>query len=144
MTVNDVRDGVINTLDAHFPDMRIYGEEIKQGFQEPCFFIALFPVQHAKEFGRRYKRMHSFDIHYFPAVAELEELANQDMHDMADLLYDRLEMIHLQQSVIRGHNMRHEIINGVLHFFVDYDFHLLRSRPSSTKMQQLNQEGIVK
>lgn len=133
-------------LDTHFPNMRIYGEEIRQGFQEPCFFVKLFPVQQDREFGRRYKRMHSFDIHFFPAEAGIdeEEKSNLDMHDMAEKLYDRLEYIQVHDGLIRGYKMRHEIMDGVLHFFVDYDFHLLRPHPTLPKMQELEQEGHVK
>lgn len=141
ITINNVRDAVVTVLGEQFPDIEIYGEEIKQGFTEPCFFVKLFPVAQDREFGRRYKRYHAFDIHYFP---ESETDANEEMHDMAEQLYACLEYIQVNSSLCRGHGMKHEIVDGVLHFFVNYDFHVLKPVPEVPAMQSLEQEGLVK
>lgn len=141
ITVNKVRNSVISALSNHFPNIKIYGEEIKQGFSEPCFFVKLFPVSQNREVGRRYKRYHTFDIHYFP---ESELDANDEMQDIAESLYDRMEYVETDNGLMRGHGMKHEIINGVLHFSVDYDFHVLRERRPAIKMQTLEQEGYIK
>lgn len=37
--INDLRIGINQTLDKEFPNINIYGEEIKQGFEEPCFLL---------------------------------------------------------------------------------------------------------
>ena len=60
---------------------------------------------------------------------------------MAEQLYDCLEYIQIAGGNCCGRRMRHEIIDGVLHFFVDYDFHVLRERPEEPKMQDLHVEG---
>lgn len=140
ITVNDVRRGVIATLKQNFPNIKIYGEEIKGGFQEPCFFVKVFPVSHIREQGRRYLRAHSLDIHYFPAT----EYANEEMHDIAEQLYNVMEYITVTGQLCRGTNMRHEIVDGVLHFFVNYDFHVWREAPEEIKMQTLDEEGYIK
>lgn len=137
ITVNLVRDSIISALDQHFPEVKIYGEEIKQGFKEPCFFVKLFPVSQDQLLGRRYQRSHSFDIHYF---AE----SNEELHDMAEQLYDKMELISLGGSFIRSTGMRHEIVDGVLHFFVDYNFHLQRSVDPDPLMQSMEQEGYIR
>jgi len=145
ITVNEVRRAVIQSLDSRFPEMRIYGEEIKQGLQEPCFFVQLFPVSQERELGRRYKRYHAFDIHYFPSVPTPgePESANDEMHAMAEQLYDVLEYITVSGSLLRGTGMNHEMINGILHFFVDYNIHLMRPRPDSPVMRALDQEARI-
>jgi len=135
VTINDVRTGIITALKQQFPAMKIYGEEIKQGFTEPCFFVKLLSGDHNREVDRRYLRAHSFDIHYFGA-------SNQDMYDVAESLYATLEYINVTGSLFRGKKMRHEIINGALHFFVDFDFHVIKSKPAETKM--LDMEANVK
>lgn len=140
ITVNDVRQGVIAALKQNFPNLKIYGEEIKQRFQAPCFFVKIFPVSHTREQGRRFLRAHSLDIHYFPAT----EHANEEMHGVAEQLYDVMEYITVNEELCRGTNMSHEIVDGVLHFFVDYDFHVWREKPEKVKMQTLGQEGYVK
>ncbi|OAB25240.1 hypothetical protein PMSD_28055 [Paenibacillus macquariensis subsp. defensor] len=117
VTINNVIDGVILKLSQSFPSATIYEEEIKQGLVEPCFFVKLFPVAQDKEFGRRYKRYHTFDVHYFPLSTED---ANVEMHDVAEKLYDVMEWISIGLGSHHGSKMTHEIIDGVLPFSVSY------------------------
>lgn len=135
--VNDVREAVIAVLNQHFPAIKICDEEIEQGLAEPCFFVKLFPTAQGREFNRRYKRYHAFDIHYFAAT-------NEAMQVMAGQLYEHLEYIQLSGSVVRGSKLHHEMIDGVLHFFVNYDFHIIREKPAVPKMRELEQEGDIK
>lgn len=140
ITVNDVRRAVMSALAARFPDTRVYGERNEQGFVAPAFFVFMFPVFHTKELDRRYLRTHSFDIHYFPAG----EYVNDEMHDVAEQLYDTLEIINVKGKPSRGTAMRHEIVDGVLHFFVDYTFHVVRPKPDDPKMRELDVEGALR
>lgn len=132
-SANLVRKAVISKLDFHFPDYRIYGEEVAQGFQEPCFFVKLFPVEQTQIMGRRYMRHHLFDVHYFPS----SDYKNEDMHDMAEKLYGMLEYI--ATPPIRGTKMKHEVHQDVLHFFVEYNFGVYKPI-EEIKMQTL--EGV--
>ena len=121
ISVNTIRKAVISKLSSQFPfpEYRIYGEEIAQGFQAPCFFVKLFPVEQTQEIGKRYFRKHLFNIHYFHA----SDYANDEMHEMAEKLYELMEYVDVG-TLIRGTKMKHEIHNGVLHFFVEYNFHV--------------------
>ncbi|MFC3788361.1 DUF6838 family protein [Paenibacillus sp. GCM10012307] len=145
ITVNDVRHAVSRALDAAFPDVPIYGEEIKQGLDPPCFFVKLFPVVQERQQGRRYIRQHTFDIHFFPRGFETgrTETANEDIHQLSDMLYDVMEYIDCN-GMIRGSGLRHEVVDGVLHFFVSYDLHVLRQRPASSPMQAMDMEQELK
>lgn len=137
VTVDDVRKAVISVLDKHFPDIDIYGEEILQGLEEPCFFVKMFPTAQNREFNRRYKRSHSFDIHFFAKT-------NAERHEMNEQLYEHMEYISMNSGLLRGKKMSGEIIDGVLHFFIDFDFHVLRKKQSDPKMQTLEQEEYLK
>ncbi|EHQ92143.1 phage tail terminator family protein [Desulfosporosinus youngiae] len=136
ITVNLIRNSIISVLDQHFPGTKTYGEEIKQGFKKPCFFVKLFPVSQDQLLGRRYQRSHSFDIHYFAG-------SNEELHDMAEQLYDKMELISLDDGLIRGTGMRHEVVDGVLHFFVNYNFHVSKEAVPDPLMQTMEQEGYV-
>jgi hypothetical protein len=140
VTINDVVQSIIAALKQHFPNIKRYGEEIKEGFQAPCFFIKVFPVSHTREQGRRYLRSHSVDIHYFPATA----YANNEMHDMAEKLYEAMEYVAVNGQICRATEMNHEIIDGVLHFYAQYNFHMMREAEEEPVMQDLTQEGYVK
>lgn len=139
VTINDIRTAVFHRLSERFPDIKRYGEEIRQGFEEPCFFVKLLTASQTQELDIRYMRTHSFDIHYFPV-----DNSNNEAHDMAEQLYDTLELIEFNGALYRGINMNHEIVDGVLHFFVDYNFHVRRIVPDVPKMESLEQEGWVK
>ncbi|WP_018752177.1 phage tail terminator family protein [Paenibacillus sanguinis] len=133
ITVNTVRQAVIDALDRAFVSIEVNGEEVEQGFTEPCFFVQLFPVAHTHLLDRRFRRNHSFNVQYFDA-------RNRDLHAMAEELYDVLYLINVEDDLIRGSNMSHEIIDGVLHFFIQYEFQILRQPEGYDKMQHM--EGI--
>ncbi|GIQ63632.1 hypothetical protein PACILC2_22000 [Paenibacillus cisolokensis] len=138
VTINDVRYAVHAALDAAFPDVPIAGEEIKQNLSPPCFFVRLLGPAHAQELGRRYMRYHPFDVHYFA-----EDRSNAAMYDMAERLTEALQWIVVAGRPVLGTGMRFEIVDEVLHFFVEYNFHVWAPRPDDPAMQTLDvQEGI--
>lgn len=124
----DVRKEVIKKLDSIFPDIEIYGEEIKQGFKEPCFFVAQINTDHKQELGKRYRRMYSFDVQYFGTN-------NQGMESMALMLYEHLE--YLLDYKARAVSMNHQVTGGVLHFLVDYRVMLIKEEEIYYKMETL-------
>jgi len=139
VTINDIRTAVFHQLAERFPDIKRYGEEIRQGFEEPCFFVKLLNASQTQELNTRYMRTHSFDIHYFP-----QDNSNEEAHDMAEKLYDVMELIEYDGVLYQGREMNHEIVDGVLHFFVDYNFRVKRIVPDVPAMGSLEQEGWIK
>lgn len=139
VTINDVRHAVIAALNRQFPTIKIYGEEIGQGFEAPAFFVKPLSTAQTQELGPRYARMHSFDVHYFPLNGQ-----NEDAFDIAEKLYEVLEVIEYNGVQYRGTNMNHEVVNRVLHFFVDYNVHVRRVAPEAPMMQNMEQEGYIK
>ncbi|RXM79245.1 hypothetical protein DP144_00065 [Clostridium tetani] len=134
--IDDLRIGINNALDKEFPNTTIYNEEIKQGFEEPCFFIKVLNSAQDKEFNIRYKKNVYFDIHYF---SDKEDI-NSDCLDMADKLYEVLEYIQVGNSLYRSTNMTHEVIDGVLHFFLQFNYHVIKEIEKTPKMKKLKQE----
>ncbi|KGI42509.1 phage tail terminator family protein [Clostridium tetani] len=134
--IDDLRIGINNALDKEFPNTTIYNEEIKQGFGEPCFFIKVLNSAQDKELNIRYKKNVYFDIHYF---SDKEDI-NSDCNNMADRLYDLLEYIQVGNSLYRSTNMTHEVIDGVLHFFSQFNYHVIKEIEKTPKMEKLKQE----
>ncbi|MGX4583364.1 phage tail terminator family protein [Paenibacillus chitinolyticus] len=137
MNNNDVRDAIVRSLILEFPNSKVYGEQIKQGLQPGSFFVHVVTGQHSKLLGPRYNRSLSFDVRYFGR-------SNEERHEVAEALYEALEYITAAGNLLRGTDMRHEVIDDVLHFFVDYDFHLLRKKAPLPKMRSMRQEGRIK
>lgn len=140
VTINSIRSGVIIALSDLFPAMEIHGESIEQDFKAPSFFVKLLSVAQDQELDRRYRRSYSFDIHYFPAGPD----PNEEAHGMAEQLYDKLRQIEVDGALYRGTGMNHEVVDGVLHFFVDFNFHVFAEKMPEIKMRTLNQEGYLK
>jgi len=138
VTINGVRYAVHAVLDAAFPDIPIMGEEIKQGLTPPCFFVRLLEPEHVQELGRRFIRYHPFVIRYYAVDRE-----NDVMYDMAEQLTEVLQQIEVAGRLVRGTGMRFEIVDEVLHFFVEYNFHVWAPRPDDPAMASLDvQEGL--
>ncbi|NFB57637.1 hypothetical protein EXM89_17765 [Clostridium botulinum] len=136
VNINDLRIGINQTLDEEFLNINIYGEEIKQDFEEPCFFIKVLSSGQDKELNIRYKKNILFDIHYF---SDKEDL-NNDCNDMADKLYVVLEYIKVSNRLYRSSKMTHEVIDGVLHFMLQFNYHVLKEIEKAPKMNKLKQE----
>ncbi|PYI57024.1 phage tail terminator family protein [Paenibacillus flagellatus] len=137
MEINDVRNGVVGALADAFPASKIHDEEIRQGLRLRDFFVKLLTADQTREVGRRYMRTHSFDVHFFADTYE-------ECHAVASTLYDIMEYITVAGGKVRGTRMNHEIVEDVLHFYVDYDFHIMRPAPSNPLMGQMEQEASVK
>lgn len=116
--INDIINGIAVKLKQAHPNVTIYTESVHQGMKEPCFIILpLEPTQEAK-LPNRYWRTYPFDIHFFPK-SELQPKA--EMYAMAEALFFELEYIFCCDELVRGAKMRLEIVDNVLHFFVNYD-----------------------
>lgn len=141
MTLTDVADGVRTALAGLYPSISRYGEE-DSALEAPCFFVKQLPSSQDRLTGRRYLRRQSFDVHYFPDPGGVGE--GEGMLEVAERLYEGLEQIMANGIPVRGSDTRHEIVAGVLHFFVSYRMHMLRELAPATPMNELDQEVGLK
>lgn len=121
--VNEIMDGISVKLNQVFDDgYEIYGDrDVVQGLKEPCFFIAVLHPSQAKLIGQRYFREHPFDVQYFPK----DSGNNTELHRVASELFEALEYITLLNGdLVHGTSMDYEIVDGVLHFKVNYNMFL--------------------
>lgn len=139
MQINDIVDAIAIKLHQTFGDgYTIYTESIEQGFEEPCFFIALLEPNQQQVVGNRYHKTLPFDIHYFGH-------GNIDAHNTADKLMNEMEYIKvINGDLFRGTKMKSDIINGVLHFFVNYNFHVYKITDPLDKMEDLKIKNGLK
>lgn len=137
--INAIITGISQKLDAEFNGIDIYIDQIKQGLVAPCFFIMLLKPEESQVMGNRYHREHSFDIHYFPKLDSTSEL-----YATSDRLMDVLEYIEFDGGLLRGTKRHSEIIDGILHFFINYNFHIIKEKANNPYMEQLKVEGKVK
>ncbi|CAI6087176.1 phage tail terminator family protein [Cohnella sp. JJ-181] len=133
ITINDVRDAVVGALVDSFPTIKVSDEEIKQGLGPRRFYVKLLDADQQALVGNRYRREHSFDVHYFGPN-------NAELNDVAEQLYDVLELMPTPGGDLRGIRMRHETVDEVLHFFFIVQFRIARQPSSGPMMQTLIEE----
>ena len=135
MMINSIIEAIAIALNGEFgDDYRVYVERERQDLKEPCFFISCLNPTHTRILGRRYFRENSFVIQYFPQDRQREK---EECNDTAERLNDCLEWItvkgdNVEGDPVMGSQMRYEIVDGVLNFFVHYNFFVVRPRTVET------------
>lgn len=117
--LNEIVKGVARRLNAVFgKGYEIYQNRVEQGFSEPCFFIGVLQPEQRPLLGCQARRFNPLVLQYFPRMAG----DNAEMLAVAEKLLEDLAFIQLLNGDwLRGTNMRYEIQNGILHFFVNYN-----------------------
>jgi len=119
--LNETMTGIARKLNATFGNgYEIYIDEIKQGLKEPCFLLVCLTGRQQQEIGITYNREQAFDIHYFPKAKNY----TTEINGVVDTLNMELEYITVNGNLVRGSKMKHQVIDGVLHFFVNYDLRI--------------------
>ena len=116
--INDIVSGITNGIYDEFGNgYKIYTEDVEQGLDEPCFFIAVLDAKQVRIVGNRYMLTAAVDVHYFPST----KAKNKEMQDVGQRLYQVLQRISLLDGdMLNGFDMSWDIIDEVLHFFVSY------------------------
>jgi hypothetical protein len=138
-------DGISKALKKEYPSHKVHIDKVKQGLNAPAFFIKNLVSGQEQKLDVRYQRNHSFDIHFFPSDTTG---TTREIQKVAARLYMVLEYITLQEfvdggteeSLIRGTGMNYETVDGVLHFFVDYNLFILKKIPEEPYMEDLRAE----
>lgn len=133
--INAVVEGISMALNAEFGDTyTIYAESVEQGLHEPCFFVACISPTKKVFFDRRYLATHQMCIQYFP---ESRDRKREECNEVAERLFNCLEYIEAAENLTMGTKMHAEMVDGVLNFFVNYDF-FLRNSQETTSMGELS------
>lgn len=139
--MNSVIDLISYTLGTAFPTKNIYTEQVTQGLAKPAFYIHQIEGVHTQEVGNRYRQEHALVVRYFSDKSDQE--TNADLLSMADELTEKLELVSYDGETLTGYDMKHEIQDGVLHFFIKLRRHVKRPI-DETKMEELElTEGVI-
>ncbi|MBR1697093.1 MAG: hypothetical protein IJ712_02575 [Anaerovibrio sp.] len=139
---NDLITGVMTRLrDTFGEDTTVYFDEVKQELNEPCFFVRTLEVSQELVVRNRYRRIYHLDIEYHP---EDRQQTAREIADVANVMLMAMEYIHIGENLTRGTNIRYEVQDKVLHFFVDYDFFVLKVLEEEEYMETLTQTQYVK
>ncbi len=138
-TFLDVRNAVMLTLQTALPDIPVAGEEAEQPESAPRLYVTLPGGTHTQEMGRRFRRGISVAVRYTPSGSS----PNADMYAMGEQLALELHQISLSGRPLAGRDIRFEIVEGALLFYVTYQFVAALQTPEDPVMQKLDHvEGI--
>ncbi len=139
---NDLITGVMTRLrDTFGEDTTVYFDEVNQELNEPCFFVRTLEVSQELVVRNRYRRIYHLDIEYHP---EDRQQTAREIADVANTMLMAMEYIHIGENLTRGTNIRYEVQDKVLHFFVDYDFFVFKVLEEEEYMETLTQTQYVK
>ncbi len=140
MNTNDIIDGISIKINELFEGKyQIYTNNVEQGLEFPCFFIKELPSNRKGLLCNRYENELNLVIHVM-----LEEPTMEELNDIADRLYE-LEYISLTNGdILRGTDMKTEISDGVLLFFVTYKYFTYKETTKESDMENLTVNGEVR
>lgn len=139
--VNELIDAIASKLRAELGEgFTIYREKQEQGINIPCFFIFLRSSGFKRMVGRRYFMEQQFTIEFHPGT----DRRMAEIHDILDRLNEILEYVAADGALYRGSKMNCEIIDGVLRFYVNYNFYLYRQNEAVSTMGNVDINSGIK
>lgn len=138
--INDIINAISIRLYEVFGDgYEIYMNDVEQGLTEPCFLITVVDYSKEQLLQSRSKRLVPFDILFFPSKGKSQ------CYEVADQLMNELDMIELLNGdKMHGTDMKSEIVDNVLHFFVNYNFMATVEKERLDSMESMNIENGIK
>ena len=140
--INSIIESISISLNAEFGDRyKIHREAKKQGLKEPCFFIQCLNPTEELFLWKRYFRQNQFCIQYFP---EDKLHGKQECYAVGERLLSCLEYLDVSGDLVMGTKRKYEVVDGILHFFVNYDLFVYKVAESVPVMEEVSSETHVK
>lgn len=117
--INEAIRAISIALNREFGDgYGIHMEEVRQGLEAPCFFISCISPSSTLFLGERYFRENLFCLQYFPGQGWG---GREECNAVAERLFQCLGCLEVGGIPVRGTGMKYEVVDGILHFFVNYN-----------------------
>ena len=140
--IQQVLDGITHKLREGFgADISIYHDALEQGFKAPCFFVQMISPAQEQFLNNRFTRTHVVDVVYFPK----EKDPSSEIASVTEKLFFWLKLIPLkdENGNTRASRPHAQIVDGVLHFIVNYDMTVYYEETPGDPMNEIevNQEA---
>lgn len=135
--VDGISEAVCNEFGTEYDFVSNIGQS---GSEQGSFYIHSYESSREAMLAMQCKSKNSFMIYYYPKSVDAY---TEELGSICERLYDCLEYIKESDNLIRGINMRSEVCEGVLHFFVDYHLNLKKESAEAESFEELViQEGV--
>lgn len=132
----ELLNAMIKKLEELFPKARIRTTPMEEGIMEPYFQVGILESTEKHVNGQRYLRSISMYADYDPKNSEQPFM---DINLVLGVLMDELEFLSLEDgSLLRGSNRKGKNKEGILHFLVDFDVYILKTKELEASMGDLN------
>ncbi len=129
-------------LEGIFNNSCIYQDMLPMGYRSPCFFVNHVDTQVQLKLFNRYRVVANYDITYHPAKRKFN---SEEFSEVVEKMTYGLELVQLEDgNYVRGSNIRYEVQDSVLHFFITFDFFVIRAKDRGIKMEKLYQRYGLK
>ena len=131
----DIIEAVCAAIYTEFGEgYELYTEAVAQNMQTPCFFVMSINPKLERFLGNRYLRHTPIAVQYFPSD---EQNARSECEAAAEKLFLILDQIPFDNGYINGTQVSSEIADGILNFFITYDFFVNRQEAAKPVMRNL-------
>lgn len=138
VTSESIKSAVARELKKKYPNVNLYKNKVKQGLKYPCFFIAQINTSNTKVSKDKYELDYLLNIRYHD-----EDPTRVKLDEVGFTLLGILERIDTENLYLFGRNLRYEITDDVLIFYVNYKVRVIKPIEVS-KLQELELNGGLK
>lgn len=132
--IKAVADAVASFFAEDGKPARVFTEEVRQDIKPPAFFVGVDKVGMEKIGVRRFFKKTDLYILY---------IANQNLSEVGDLLFEALEYIDFKNGIVAGKDMTYTIQDDILRFQVSFERELFKMA-NPPNMQKLHLEQVMK
>ncbi len=137
--IDSIITGISTTLYSVF-GYENFKNEIPQDLSPPCFYIKCIDPSVEKYIGTRYLRRNLFVVQYFPSTEDRKG----ECYSVGEKMFECLEVISVDDFFLRGTDMKFEIVDGVLQFFVNYNAFVKKTGQGQDAMETMQDNAHVK
>lgn len=114
--INKIIRAIADDIKSKYENINVYTQEVKQGFQRPCFSIICVNSENNIYRGQRYRMTCDIEIHYY------NDREREDYNNVMLKLFDILNYVNVDSFPLRAVKMSMNTKEDYCLFNVTYDF----------------------
>ncbi len=114
--INKIINAIADGINDSFKNIKIYTEEVKQGFERPCFSIICTDIDSGIYLGKRHRMKANIEIHYY------NDKKRENYNNVMLEVFNVIEKLNVDNFPIRAIKMAVKKSDTYCIFNASYDF----------------------
>ena len=114
--INKIINAIADGINDSFKNIKIYTEEVKQGFERPCFSIICTDIDSGIYLGKRHRMKANIEIHYY------NDKKRENYNNVMLEVFNVIEKLNVDNFPIRAIKMAVKKNDTYCIFNASYDF----------------------